>query len=251
MKSFVILSSLALFASAQAATLGNMLKRSGVLIYDCAIPGTAALTFDDGPNDYQKIIGDTLAQYNAKGTFFVNGNTYHCIYDPKYAESVRYVFDQGHQIASHTWSHPDLTKLSDAEIHDEMCKIEDAILAITGAKVAYMRPPFAAYNDNVISVAKCRGQDVVIANFDAQDWNGLTPDQTNVLYDNFVATNPSTVLALQHETYNGTATEVLPYAIELLQSHGYKLVTVAECMGNEPYQWVQAPVSDLSSYKCT
>ncbi|KIM21258.1 carbohydrate esterase family 4 protein [Serendipita vermifera MAFF 305830] len=201
-----IILTLGLFTSAQATTLGNILKHSGIVIQECAIPRTAALTFDDGPNDYQ--------------------------------------------IASHTWTHPDLTTLTDAQINEEMKKTDEAIEAILGVRVAYMRPPYGAVNANVTAVAKARGQDVVIWNLDSQDWN-VTPAESEAIYNTTVATNPSTVLALNHETYNTTATEVLPYAIKLLQSRGYKLVTVAECMGSYPYQWAHLPARNLSSYKCT
>lgn len=243
-----IILTLGLFTSAQATTLGNILKHSGIVIQECAIPRTAALTFDDGPNDYQRIIGDTLKKHNAKGTFFVCGDLAHCIFD--YAESLQYVFRQGHQIASHTWTHPDLTTLTDAQINEEMKKTDEAIEAILGVRVAYMRPPYGAVNANVTAVAKARGQDVVIWNLDSQDWN-VTPAESEAIYNTTVATNPSTVLALNHETYNTTATEVLPYAINLLKSRGYKLVTVAECMGSYPYQWAHLPDHNLSSYKCT
>ncbi|KIM21257.1 carbohydrate esterase family 4 protein [Serendipita vermifera MAFF 305830] len=244
-----VLSCLALFASAQATTVGGILKHSGIVIQECAIPRTAALTFDDGPNDYEVSLNFTLKPSFHLGTFFVCGNLYHCIY--YYADSLRHVFLEGHQIASHTWTHPDLTTLSDAQIHEEMKKTEDALEAILGVVPAYMRPPYGAVNANVSAVAKARGQDVVIWNFDSQDWNSLTPAESKARYDAQVATNSSTVLALNHETYNGTATEVLPYAIKLLKSHGYKLVTVAECMGSYPYQRVHLPARNISSYTCT
>ena len=49
------------------------------------------------------------------------------------------------------------------------------------------------------------------------------------------------MLALNHEPYSTTAHQVLPYAINLLQSKGYKLVTVAECLGLPAYQWTTTP----------
>lgn len=139
------------------------------------------------------------------------------------------------QIASHSWSHPDLAKLNVSAITAELEKTDQAIQDIIGFRPAYMRPPYGSYNDNVTAVAKARGQDVVIWNFDSQDWNSLTANQSETRYSDFVATKPNTVLALNHETYNTTAHEVLPYAIKLLQKNGYRLVTVAECVGGKPY----------------
>lgn len=65
-----------------------------------------------------------------------------------------------------------------------------------------------------------------------------------------IASNPDTILTLNHETYERTAHEVVPYAIQKLQAAGYRLVTVAECLGEEPYQSEQDPqvVSALCSF---
>ncbi|KAG8837505.1 Carbohydrate esterase 4 protein [Serendipita sp. 400] len=71
----------------QAETINEVLKRSGVVITECKKPKSAALTWDDGPNDFQVDIGTILQRAGARGTFFVCGNGYHCIYD--YAKSVQ------------------------------------------------------------------------------------------------------------------------------------------------------------------
>jgi hypothetical protein len=47
----------------------------------CSRPGLAALTYDDGPYDYENKISDYLNARQIKGTFYVNGNNYECIYD--------------------------------------------------------------------------------------------------------------------------------------------------------------------------
>ncbi|KAF8624383.1 hypothetical protein AX15_005902 [Amanita polypyramis BW_CC] len=81
------------------------------VIYHCTVPNTVALTLDDGPWIYAKDAADALSNANAKGTFFYID----CIYNPDEVKRVQYVYGKGHQIASHTWSHPNLTTLS----HDQ------------------------------------------------------------------------------------------------------------------------------------
>ena len=56
-----------------------------------------ALTFDDGPGPYSDQILDTLAAHNAKATFFMNGYKVR-----KYADQIRRMVNEGHQIANHT-----------------------------------------------------------------------------------------------------------------------------------------------------
>ncbi|CCO29968.1 carbohydrate esterase family 4 protein [Rhizoctonia solani AG-1 IB] len=70
------------------------------------------------------------------------------------------------------------------------------------------------------------------------------------LYDQTISQRPSTILALNHETYERTAHEVIPYAIQKLQAAGYKLVTLAECLGQQPYQSVGSPQTPDASWTC-
>ncbi|ELU36172.1 hypothetical protein AG1IA_09798 [Rhizoctonia solani AG-1 IA] len=135
---------------------------------------------------------------------------------------------------------------------------------------ACMRPPFGSYNDNVQNVAGVRGQKIVNWDFDSRDSagtmnnsmlnavfshlviTGASAAESNGLYDQIISQRPSTILALNHETYEVLIRyfcryEVLPYAIQKLQAAGYRygwhyrLVTVAECLGEQPYQSVGSP----------
>lgn len=69
------------------------------------------------------------------------------------------------------------------------------------------------------------------------------------IYADAVAANPKNLLVLNHEPYSTTAHQVLPYAINLLQSKGYELVTVATCLGIPAYQWTTTPgTKDVSGH---
>ncbi|EUC63917.1 carbohydrate esterase family 4 protein [Rhizoctonia solani AG-3 Rhs1AP] len=104
-----------------------------------------------------------------------------------------------------------------------------------------MRPPYGNYNDNVRRAAGVRGQKLVTWDFDSGDSVGATPAQSKAMYDKIIAQRPSSILTLNHETHERTAHEVIPYVVPRLQAAGYKLVTVAECMGMQPYQSVGSP----------
>ncbi|KAG7451428.1 carbohydrate esterase family 4 protein [Guyanagaster necrorhizus] len=211
------------------------------VISSCTQPNTVALTFDDGPWEYAEVVSDALTSKGAKGTFFYNGNNYECIYDQAEIERVQYVYNAGHQLASHTWSHPDLTTLTWDEIHDQMWRVEQALERIVGVVPAYMRPPYGNYNDLVLEAAYIRGQQVVLWDFDSGDSVGASVQESESTYDSTISQHPSTILALNHETYETTAYDVLPYAIDELQAAGYSLVTLAECLGESPYQSVGSP----------
>ncbi|CEL53830.1 hypothetical protein RSOLAG1IB_06611 [Rhizoctonia solani AG-1 IB] len=140
--------------------------------------------------------------------------------------------------------------LSWDQVHDEMWRVEQALQRIIGVNPAFMRPPYGNYNDNVREAAGVRGQKLAIWDFDSEDSVGATPARSKQLYDQTISQRPSTILALNHETYERTAHEVIPYAIQKLQAAGYKLVTLAECLGQQPYQSVGSPQTPDASWTC-
>ena len=92
------------------------------IITACKTPGTVAITFDDGPFEYTGKLLDILKKEGVHTTFFMNGNNYGKILDSKYQAIVKRADAEGHQVASHTWDHADLSKLSKEKILDEMTK---------------------------------------------------------------------------------------------------------------------------------
>ncbi|TFK60306.1 carbohydrate esterase family 4 protein [Pluteus cervinus] len=220
------------------------------VISQCTQPNTVALTFDDGPWIYLKDISDTLVAAGAVGTFFFNGNNYDCIYNPDAMDRIKYAYNHGHQISSHTWSHLDLTSLTWDQIHDEMWRVEQALQRILGVYPAFMRPPYGNYNDQVLQASYIRGQKVVIWDLDSEDSLGASVQTSLGLYDSVISQRPSTILPLNHEPLETTAHQLLPSVIQKLKAAGYNLVTLAECLGMQPYQAVGAPGTPDSSWQC-
>jgi len=235
------------FALLAVVSSGQQLAR---VISSCTEPNTVALTFDDGPWIYHQTVVDTLDAAGATGTFFFNGNNYACIYDQDSVTRVLYTLQHGHQVESHTWSHPDLTTLNNDQIHNEMWLIEQALWKIGGIYPAIIRPPYGSYNNLVLQVAAERNQSVAMWDFDSGDSTGSTPAQSEAAYDALIAQRPSTILALNHETEQTTAKQVLPYAIQKLKAAGYRLVSLSDCVGLPPYQRTQAPGTRDSTWTC-
>ncbi|TFK95805.1 carbohydrate esterase family 4 protein [Pterulicium gracile] len=221
------------------------------VITSCTVPNTAALTFDDGPWVYAYDVSKSLVAAGAKGTFFLNGDNFECIYSDTNVKRVKYLHDKGHQLASHTWGHRNLTLLNWNQIHDEMWRVEEALIRIAGVQPAFMRPPFGAYNDLVREASGVRGQKIAIWDLDTGDTVGATPAESKARYDQAISQKPATIHSLAHETKWESVSNILPYAIQKLQASGYRLVTLAECLGEQPYQWTQAPgVKDPATWKC-
>ncbi|KAF8150210.1 carbohydrate esterase family 4 protein [Crassisporium funariophilum] len=220
------------------------------VIYQCSVPNTVALTFDDGPYIYLNDVVDALKSEGVQGTFFFNGNNYACIYDDASVARVKYAYDNGMQVGSHTWAHKNLTYLPRDQVTSEMARTEQAIEKITGAIPAYTRPPYDAYNDLVLSVAGSRGQTLVIWDFDSRDSELASVSAQEQSYDDLARRHPNNILSLEHETYETSAHQVIPYAIRSLKAAGYRLVTLAECLNASPYLHVGPPSGKDASWQC-
>ncbi|KAF9904333.1 hypothetical protein EC991_002839 [Linnemannia zychae] len=217
-------------------------KRSGpaTVITRCSIPGTIAITFDDGPFLYTNGLLDILKSRNVKATFFFNGNTYGRIED--FAAPVKRAYQDGHQVASHTWDHKDLTSLSPSEALAELTLLEDAFKAIIGVRPTYLRPPFGSLNGPVLDLLGQRNYTAVLWDQDTQDWAHPTDfDASYKVYEAFLNNaeelgQPGHII-LQHEVNQVTALQIAPMAIDLALVRGYKVVTVGECLGDPKNNW--------------
>ena len=119
-------------------------------------------------------------------------------------------------VGSHTWAHKDLTTLSGDDINSEMERVEEAIQRIIGVKVAFTRPPYGNVNDLVRQVAHSRGQTLVNWDFDSGDSTGSTAEQSKEAYDTLAQQHPSTILALNHETYGMQIWVVTDWNLQLI-----------------------------------
>ena len=123
---------------------GSCLRMPNVYT-NCVVPGTIAITFDDGPYIYTASIAAQFTAAGANVTFFENGLNYACLFD--YAEVVKNLTRSGHQIGSHTWSHANLSTLTSSEVATEINLLSIAFRKILGFSPAFLRPPYGDYRD--------------------------------------------------------------------------------------------------------
>lgn len=207
----------------------GLIKRApsaGVVIQKCSKPGVLALAYDDGPYQYTSQLVDILNNGGAKATFFMTGTLYGCIYSQKTA--VKKAFDSGHQIASHTWTHPsNFGSLSSSQLTTEMQKLEQAMVNIIGKKPAYMRPPYLATGGSVLSTMGSLGYKVITDDVDSGDWNNQTPAQSEAKFTAAGASGNGHI-PLMHETYATTVQNLTPWLINWAKQNNLKLVTVGK-----------------------
>ncbi|KFA72642.1 hypothetical protein S40288_03403 [Stachybotrys chartarum IBT 40288] len=211
----------------------DMIRRApspGIVITQCTQPGLLALAYDDGPSQYTSQLIDILDQAGAKATFFWTGTLYGCIYNQ--AAAVRKAYASGHQVASHTWTHPqNFGSLSAAGIQQEMQRLEQATVNLLGVRPAYMRPPYLATGGNVLPTLGTLGYKVITNDVDSGDWNGLSASASQQRFQQAGAGGNGHI-ALMHETYASTVNDLTPWLINWARSNNLRLVTVAECLGD-------------------
>lgn len=185
---------------------------------NCAAMKCIALTFDDGPGAYTNQIIDALTARNAVATFFVLGN--------KVASStgtLQRAVNTHNEIANHSWSHPDFTRLSNADIGVQVEQTNQAIFNAVGSYPKLMRPPYAALDGRVVSQI---GMPIALWSVDPQDW--LYRDASTVYRNVISRASPGSVVVL-HDIHPTTA-QAVPAIIDELQRQGYVLVTMSELL---------------------
>ncbi|KAI7867669.1 hypothetical protein BDF14DRAFT_1914363 [Spinellus fusiger] len=212
---------------------------------ECTVPGTFALTFDDGPYEFSWDLATHLNKQNITATFFINGLNYVNVAKDSvktsegkktYLQVVKHYMDMGHQVGSHTFTHKVLTGLTASAIKEEMVNLENVVYKATGKKPAYMRPPTGDYDKNALKVLGQLGYTVINWDIDSNDWKTHNLKSEQKEYGSVMGKEtgqPKTGhIALNHEVYNQTVTELVPWAIEYVKSKNYRFATVAECLGN-------------------
>ncbi|KAL7411073.1 hypothetical protein BDY24DRAFT_354198 [Mrakia frigida] len=199
-------------------------------VSNCLVSGHVALTFDDGPYLWEKEVASKLKDVDGKGTFFLNGNNYACIYD--HADTVKALFSAGHTLASHGWAHKNHSLSTYDEIHEDLEKLEIAFAKILGIKPTFYRPPYGIITDLLLEVLVERGYTSLIMWSDnSGDADGATVANQKLTYDAISKSYPAPHLSLQHSTKDFTSKDTLSYSLPLLKKVGYKLSNLDTCLG--------------------
>ncbi|MBR5479330.1 MAG: polysaccharide deacetylase family protein [Clostridia bacterium] len=178
-----------------------------------------ALTFDDGPSGkYGGRILDALEKNGARASFFVLGE----LVDGNSALLKR-AYEMGCEIGNHSFDHPTLTKLSEADIKAQYSKTSDLVKAATGVPTALARTPGGAVNKTVKAAIN---MPIINWSLDTVDWKSRNCDAIVKIVLDSVQDGD---IILMHEIYK-TSAEAAEIIIPELIKRGYQIVTVSEMM---------------------
>jgi peptidoglycan/xylan/chitin deacetylase (PgdA/CDA1 family) len=134
--------------------------------------GYVGITFDDGPTGSTGTLLNTLRSNGIRATLFNIGQKVQQNPGQVQAEQAA-----GMWIGNHSWTHPHLTTLSQAQMQSELSQTQNAIRSATGATPRLFRPPFGETNGTLKSVEASLGLTEIIWDVDSQDWNGASTAQ--------------------------------------------------------------------------
>ncbi|BGP49163.1 hypothetical protein JCM10450v2_005046 [Rhodotorula kratochvilovae] len=208
-------------------------------VTQCNEPNTWGFTLDDGPNCSHNAYFDYLQSIEMKATLFYIGSN---VLDWP-LEAQRGLAD-GHEICSHTWSHPYMTSMTDEQAFAELYFSKKAIKDVLGVTVRCWRPPYGDLDDRIRYIAEALDMSTIIWNEDTDDYNWITlgmgairknyqaifDKQTAGKYDN------RGIIVLTHEIDNGTMQLSEEFLPQIMKQFTGGVMPVGVCMNNtQPY----------------
>ena len=187
-----------------------------------------AMTFDDGPSATltPKLL-DILKERHMHVTFFLVGEN-----AKAHPEIIKRAVAEGHEIGNHSWSHPNLAKMSDDAVRSELDRTKEAIVAAIGQAPTLMRPPYGS-----LTAAQKKwvheefGYQIILWDVDPDDWQRPGPA---VVERRILEQTHKGSIILSHDIHPGTV-EAMPSTFDSLLAKGFKFVTVSELIAmNQP-----------------
>ena len=182
-----------------------------------------ALTFDDGPSEYTAELVSELNSRGVRATFFMVGS---CI--EKYPDVLPMMVLGGHPLGNHTYSHVDITTLTQSSIVDTIEQTDNAIFNACGQRSTAFRPP---YGSTTAEITQTIDKTVTLWSLDTMDWKSRDTQQVK---NKIVSQAKDGSIVLLHDLYRTSIDGALA-AVDQLQGEGFVFVTVDELLTRYGY----------------
>jgi len=208
-------------------------------------PKQVAITFDDGPDPiWTPKVLDILKKYDVKGTFFMIGDE-----AQDNVSVMQRVYREGHEIGNHTYTHPDISEISQNQVDLQLALTEELFGAKLGVHPVYFRPPYSIdqepdTNDQAAPVDHIEnklGYVIVGDKIDTDDWAESPRKSPQQIIDSVFAQmklsdtkawmRGSIILMHDGGGDRQPTIDALPKLIEALRARGYEIVPVSQLIG--------------------
>lgn len=176
-----------------------------------------AVTFDDGPNyGTTDLLIDELAKRDAKVSFFMVGNRVE-----RYPDLVKKVYEAGHTIGNHSYSHKSFNKQKADSYLYEINHTNQLIKDVTGQDVIFLRPPYGSYKQSTLANVD---MSFILWSIDTVDWQSRNAD---MIYEEMIKNVQDGDVILLHDLYPTTVEGALR-GIDYLLENGFAVVSLDE-----------------------
>lgn len=215
-------------AKQDSAAVANTYRQTPYIVKAGGEKRAVALTFDDGPSEYTPQYLKILAQYGAAATFFTVGGQYQT-----FAPSAKAAHADGYVIANHTWTHPQLTGMSQGEQASEIDRTSNVMKSSGLPMPQLFRPPYGAYNQDTLASLKKQNMLLVLWDVDTLDWS--RPGSEAIKSNVFNQVKPGSIILMHDGGGDRSQTlAALPDIIKGLRARGFQLVTVPRLLAEDP-----------------
>lgn len=177
-----------------------------------------SLTFDDAPSPKTKELVDLLKSLEIKATFFILGCNL-----KYYKEELKYIYDNGHEIGNHSYSHPDFKKITVDKGIEEINKTQELIFDVINRYPRVFRFPYGSVNKEVLKQIDLA---TVLWSIDSMDWENY---QTDVILSRVRSNLKNGGIILFHD-FKYFNKEAITTIVKELQTEGYTFVTVSDLL---------------------
>ncbi len=182
-----------------------------------------ALTFDDGPHaqNTPRLL-DLLKERKIRATFFLIGQN-----ALEYPDIVKRIVAEGHEVANHSFTHPNLVSFSEVNLREQLEKTHQAVLKASGVSMRLMRPPYGSLSETQRRWVNANfGYRVILWDVDPLDWKFR--DSERVQNEILSKTHAGSII-LTHDIHK-TTVDAMPATLDALREKGFKFVTVSELL---------------------
>jgi peptidoglycan-N-acetylmuramic acid deacetylase len=214
------------------AELDQLLKTYGSFYVGDVTQNIIYLTFDNGyENGYTAKILDVLKEKQVPATFFVTGH-----YLKTQPGLTRRMVAEGHIVGNHSWSHPDLTQISDTRLRQELLRVEQEFERLTGEKgMAYLRPPRGIFSERTLALSAALGYRNVFWSLAFVDWQTDRQRGWAYAYRNIMdQIHPGAVILLH--TVSRDNAEALAKVIDDLRAQGYEFASLDDLVQDQLFK---------------
>lgn len=182
-----------------------------------------ALTFDDGPSrDNDGTILETLQANGAHATFFVLGNRARVDGD-----IMQMILDAGCEIASHSWDHPQLSKIKWKKAKSQIDRTDRIVSKLlNGYQISLLRPPYGSISKTMRKKVK---KPMILWSLDTEDWKSRNAKK---VFNRVKKEVKDGDIILMHDIHPETA-EAVKKIVPWLSEQGYDMLTVTELMARK------------------